>query len=288
MNGNKAKTLLSKHGVDLERLNVHSHHGCNLRCSGCNHHSEYLHVAESINIEQTIKDLIYLLDRVSVRTVTVLGGEPLLNAQGTYDLCDSLLNVNQQTNLITNGMFLDKHSEMIISLLKRGLKLKISLHIPPKEKSGKVNYKKVLDFISVAPKQNITITEEWKRKSAWFHILKHDGDKVYPFESLKEKAFDKCVSNCPQLYKGRIYKCAHSAYFKEILEIKNQQEDSFWSHYIQYNGYDIYDDLELKHFLKNVYEPESICSSCPSDPEYIINNQDPSITKHRIPIKEVS
>lgn len=286
MQGKLAKYIIEKSGVQLERLNVHSHHGCNLRCSGCNHHSEYLHPSESIDTDRVIKDLNYFLDRVSVRTITVLGGEPLLNPKGTYDICDSLLKRGQQTNLITNGYMLDRESEWVTELLKRGLFLKISLHDPNATSNFK-SVKKFLSNIHHSNLDNITYTKEWERKNSWFHIFKYDDNKVYPHESESKKSFEICESNCPQLYNGRLFKCGHSAYFKEILLIKNQLNDVAWKKYIDYKGFNLYNDTELSTFLKLVYEPEYICSSCPSEPNYITNNQDPSITKHRIPMKEI-
>jgi sulfatase maturation enzyme AslB (radical SAM superfamily) len=290
MDGNMAKDIIQKCSVQLERLNVHSHHGCNLRCSGCNHHSEYIHVSETIDIDEMLKDLHYLLNRVTVKTIHVLGGEPLLNPEGTYRICDEMLNRNQNTKLITNGIFLDKNTRWVIELLQRGLKLKISLHLSPEEKGGQSNHDKVQMFLNSAQtkislKRCVEVSEEWKRKQAWFHVFKYEGERVYPFNDDKNKSFDSCVSNCPQLYKGRLFKCAHSAYFKGLLSIKNQLNDDAWKSYIDYSGYDIYNDAELEQFLMNVYEPEDICSSCPAIPNYITNNQDFGIQKHRIPAK---
>jgi hypothetical protein len=304
--GEIAKTLLSEYGGDLERLNVHSHQGCNLRCSGCNHHSEIVDIQESIDCDQVVRDLDHLLSRINVRHINVLGGEPLLNPQGTRKILEYLIGRGQKTKMTTNGFYIHKHENWIIPLIKKGLILKISFHLhPQKDKNGPKLAEKVQNFLVKARKDGILIhngiqqyvgqdkgwiefSPEFERKSNWMKLFKEEeGDQIYPYESDKDEAFKLCVSACPNMYKGRLYKCPHMAYLEDSVAIKGQLDDPQWQKYLQYRGYDIYDDSQIQEFLRTAYVAEDVCSSCPDTPTYITMNQDPSITKHRIPIKEV-
>jgi hypothetical protein len=234
----------------------------------------------------------------------VLGGEPLLNPNGTYNVCKFLLDNNQRVKLVTNGYYLDKNEDWIFEFIERGMILKISVHPSHEDKGRDKLNEKILSFCKKAIDKKIKfqrrntnytdqdfswieISPEWERKQFWFHLFKHDGDKVYPYNSVKEEAFKICESACPTLYKGKMYKCAHSAYFKEQLAIRGQMEDHVWSRYMSCTGADINNHNEMEHFNKTVYEPEDICSSCPSKPEYITINQDASIKKKTIPIVAV-
>jgi organic radical activating enzyme len=299
--GDLAKSILQRYGGEYERLVIHSHHGCNLKCSGCNHHSENIDPNEKIDTDALIKDLGRLISFVDIRLITVLGGEPLLNPKGTYDICKFLLDNNKRVKLVTNGYYLDKNEEWIFECIERGMTLKISVH-PSIEDNGRAKLnQKILSFCKKAIAKKIKfqrrntnytdqdfswieISPEWERKEFWFHLFRYDGDKVYPYNSIKEEAFKICESACPTLYKSKMYKCAHAAYFKEQLAIREQLKDPAWDRYISYSGADINNTDEMNKFNRDVYEPEEICSSCPSTPEYITMNQDASIKKKTIPI----
>ena len=301
MQGNWAKKILEQYGGELERLNVHSHQGCNLYCSGCNHHSEILDPSESIDIDQTIKDLDHILSLVKIRFINILGGEPLLNPKGTREICEFLIDKNQKVKLTTNGIYLSNNEDWIFPLIKKGMILKISVHLSKNDKGHSKLHQNILNFSEKALKQKIKflrrntipadreegwveISQEFLRKKYWFHLFDQKDNKVYPFDSNKEDAFKICESNCPQLYNSKLYKCPHTAYFKDVLNIKGQMNDEVWQKYLDYDGYNIYDDNEIKTFLKSVYVSENICSSCPGTPTYVTINQDYSVKKKIIPI----
>lgn len=305
MQGYRAKHICDKLGWDLERLNVHSHHGCNLKCSGCSHHSELIHVAESIDIDEMINSLGILLDKVKIGHIAVMGGEPMLNPEGTKKICQFLISRNQTLKLVTNGYKIDKHTDWLIDLVRQGMVVRISSHLAPvRDRGGIKNFHEINVFLKKCIEFGIEVREsakmiegqdhgwvecitEWK--SVWYNLFKIDGDRVFPYNSDKKNAFDVCEFNCPQLYNGRIYKCSHSAYFQDYLAIKNQLKDYEWQPYIHEHGWDVRSDIELKEFLNNVYEPENICSSCPSPDvwEKINHVQDENIVKKKIPLKEI-
>lgn len=282
MNNVKAKQRLQKYNVDLERLNVHTHHGCNLRCHGCSHHSDVVSPSSFVEDEiQILKDLDYITDRLKIHQISVLGGEPLLNPKFTKQVCELLVSKNQFTKLITNGTLLMRNKDWIIDLLNRGMLLKISIHLMPTRDRNAV---KILDeinnFIDEAQKHNITcdalslysqdnkigghIVMEDSWRIPWDTFFKHEGEHVYPYNDDAKEAIESCVSVCPKLFKGKLYKCPHSALLDDTLHIYGQTDDPEWQKYLSLKrGYNIYDDDELKSFLETVYEPEQICSSCP-------------------------
>jgi len=305
MQGYRASKICSDRGWDLERLNVHSHHGCNLKCLGCSHHSQYIHPSEGIDIDQTIQDLDCVLSKFKIGHIAVLGGEPLLNAEGTKKICTHLIESGQRVKLVTNGYKILPNSDWLIDLVKRGMILRISSHLAPvRDKGGVKNLNEINKFLDKCSSENVPMYDglqhvldqkfgwvdfvpEWQGN--WINLFKKIGDKVYPYNSDKKSAFDVCGFNCPQLYKGRIYKCSHTAYFQEHLLISGQIEDGEWSSYVKEYGYDVYDDNEMLKFLDNVYIPENICSVCPSpnNAEMVEHIQDESIKKRKIPLKEI-
>ena len=305
MRGDKAKRTCENMNWDIERLNVHSHHGCNLRCFGCNHHSQFLHVSESININEMIESLKIVLSKIKIGHVAVLGGEPMLNPEGTKKICQFLIDNNQRLKLVTNGYKIDKHADWFIDLVRQGMIVKISSHLAPiRDKGGVKNLHEINSFLSKCLDSGVNVyggtnkiidqklgwverTTEWN--SVWYSTFNYKGNKVFPYDSDKEDAFSICEHACPQLYKGRLYKCSHSAYFQEYLSINGQLEDSEWQHFIKEHGWDIYSDEGISEFLNNVYKPEGICSSCPSSEtiQFIYHVQDESIVKKKIPIKEI-
>ena len=304
MQGNWAKDILEQYGGELERLNVHSHQGCNFYCSGCNHHSELIDPSESIDIDQTIKDLDHFLSIVNVRYINVLGGEPLLNPEGTRKICQFLLDKNQRVKMTTNGTYLSKNEDWLFSLIKQGMILKISVHLSKNDKGHSKLHNGIIEFSKKAIEQNlkfskrnsfpgknnegwIEISDEFMvKKKYWMQPFIQKDSKIYPYDSNMKQAFKICMSNCPQIYKGKLYKCPHTAYLKDALSITDQLNDSFWKKY-RYDGYDIYDNQQISKFLKTVYEPEDICSSCPETFTPITKNQDYDIKKKKIPIYSI-
>lgn len=301
MNPNLAKTLIKKYDWDIERLNVHTHQGCNLFCYGCSHHSETIHPDEILDCDIIIKDLTQLLTKIKIGFIAVLGGEPLLNPEGTKKVCNFLLEKNQNVKLVTNGFFIIENYDWIVSYIKRGMVLKISVHLGKNDKGYEKLHKKVLEFCKKAqqdgigfkrrntirtPKDKIAwieISPEFERKKTWFSLFKFEKNRTLPYNSDATKAFyDVCESACPQLYLSKLYKCSHTAYLKEALQHRNEIHSVEWEQYMHYTGYNIYDDNELLQFKKMVYKPEQICSSCPDNPEYITINQDYSIKKKKI------
>lgn len=305
MRGNNAKKICNKLGWDLERLNVHSHHGCNLKCFACSHHSEIVHVSETIDINEMIESLGILLNKIKIGHVAVLGGEPMLNPEGTKKLCQFLIDRDQTLKLVTNGYKINQHSNWLIDLVREGMVVSISSHLAPvRDKGGIKNLHEINSFLKTCSDLGIEVHEgkrmlegqnygwvervtEWK--SVWYNLFKFEDNKALPHNSNKKDAFETCELNCPQLYKGKIYKCSHSAYFQEYLLIKNQLDDLEWKDYIKEHGWNVRSDFEIKEFLNSVYEPENICSSCPSpDKRELVNHiQDENLVKQKIPIKEI-
>lgn len=305
MQGYNAKNICKTMGWNIERLNVHSHHGCNLRCFGCSHHSQFLHVSESIDIDKLIVDLDTVLSKIKIGHVAVLGGEPMLNPEGTKKLCQYLIDKKQRLKLVTNGYKIDKHTDWLIGLVRQGMVVKVSSHLAPtRDKGGVKNFHEINLFLNKCIESDISVFEGnqrvldqphgWVEKSTewnniWMNPFKFKGSKVFPHNSNKKDAFDICELNCPQLYNGRLYKCSHSAYFQEYLSINNQLDDPEWNPYVKNYGWSVDSDEDIQDFLNNVYVAEDICSSCPSSEnvEYINHVQDESIVKKKIPVKEI-
>ena len=56
-------------------------------------------------------------------------------------------------------------------------------------------------------------------------------------------------------------------------------EDKDWQPYLKYEGLDPdVDEKELEKFVKNIYEPHSICAMCPANP--VLKPQEEAVVKN--------
>lgn len=269
-------------------LNIKATNGCNLRCRGCSHHSQWATPGSSIDVDQMMEDITTLSKRMQFSDhVSLLGGEVLLESRWSELLTHIEDSFDCDIRFYTNGLILDKHIDKVVEHLKRGTDLRISLHVFPHTPMGK----KVFENVSLLLKQynggggHILFSENLL--DVWSDTVKYDGNKIKPYNSPDvSQSYQHCPCVNVQLYKGRLWKCAQTAYLKDTLHAMGQIDDPDWAPYLKYDGVSIHAPQEdLDAFVERQYEPEWFCAICPQDGAFHHREQDMRFKK--IPIKQV-
>lgn len=101
----------------IEYLEHHIVDHCNLNCVGCTHFSPLVKKPWFEDINDFIVDFRALASRANVRTIRIMGGEPLLHPQ----VCEFLLTARElfphsEIQLVTNGLLLSKRKEELLPI----------------------------------------------------------------------------------------------------------------------------------------------------------------------------
>ena len=269
-------------------LNIKATNGCNLKCRGCSHHSQWATPSSCIDVDAMMDDISVIAKKLPlVGHVSLLGGEVLLEPRWSELLTHIENNFTCQIRFYTNGLVLDKHIPQVIEHLKRGTDLRISLHEPPHTPFGQRIFKNFNALTDQYDHTGGNIIFSTNFMELWSDTLQYDGQKVKPYN---DNNIEESYKNCPcvnvQLYKGRLWKCAQTAYLKDVLHAFGQADDPDWQEYLKYDGVSIHaSDKELQAFYERQYKPEWICNICPSNGAFNPREQDRRVKK--IPIKQV-
>jgi uncharacterized Fe-S cluster-containing radical SAM superfamily protein len=276
----------------LNILDVTATVGCNLSCNGCNHLSNYFSPNSKLNTDQLIEDIKTILSRMDIDRVSLIGGEPLLNPR-----CEEILEtcIEYSSNFVylyTNGILLNKNKKWIEkSLANEKVFLRVSIHLDEKDEHGTTATTNFKNFYEQsAHKDKILLTEHHNGNDKWFNSIHQevkldqdivvgsnviakarDSHKVYPYNHNKiKKSFKICSCPNTQLYEGKLWKCANSAYLKDMLHVTNQLEDESWKPYLDMSkGLSVHcSDEELYEFCENNLKAQNICNMCTSLPVY--------------------
>ena len=261
----------------IDVLNSKITNGCNLSCAGCSHHSQIALPNSSLNLENTIKDLKKFNERIHISDhISILGGEVLLEKNWSSFLTEvfDIFNSSTKVRFYTNGLLVHKNIDDIEMHVKKGCELRVSVHEAPHTKRGQL----VTKNIKLLNDRKIPFIASFNYLDFWGNAVIEKDNKVYPHNSSSMEESKKWGCLCPntQLYKGRIYKCAQTAYIKDRLKTTNQLADPAWNKYLKYDGLSIYDasDKELVDFCKTQYQPSWFCTQCSDVPNAIPRKQE--------------
>lgn len=182
---------------ELERLEIDVAKSCNLSCAACNHLSP-LYRKGFVNAGELAADLKVLAKVVRVKTIRLLGGEPLLHS-GIIDLLRIAREsgIAQRVSVVTNGVLLPRMSPTFWELvdvadvsLYPGIQVEMEKLEPHKSK------------ISVRPCPTFYET---------FSVHKNNDER------LVSKIVDSCkiVNFCVGIVDRTFYKCMRAAYITE-------------------------------------------------------------------------
>jgi len=251
----------------IENLDLHAAHSCNLACESCSHFSNQRHKG-LLSIDDAHSWMEPWQSRLLPEVFSILGGEPTMNPE----LC-SIFRLTRKywplsmIRIITNGFFLSKHPDLPRVLRDdRDGWLFLSVHHDSAFYLERI--RPVADLLA-----------DWKVRYGVRIVLFHSfedwtlryrgvGSSMEPFEDEdRRSSWDNCPARFrPQLFEGRIWKCAPVAYLR--LQDEKYKLSSRWKPYLRYRLLEpTCSDEQLRHFFAR--EDEFYCTMCPANPVQI-------------------
>lgn len=241
---------------NLEYLEYHVIHGCNLKCQGCSHFSHVLKGGLKTGDNLT-EELEPWTKRINIESFCLMGGEPLLNPniKSLIEISRNLLPYSK-INITTNGLLLENNFIDFDLLQKNKISLIVSLHSYSKIYLEKFNLIKLKLDEWKNLGLDITIRNSVQNWTKRYNEV--DGQILPYYDNNPKESYEICMSKkCKQLHQGRLWKCPTSAYSKLL--------DSFqeWDLMKNYHGISVEcTEEELLCFLEK--KEENICSHCPN------------------------
>jgi len=251
--------------LNVEHLEIHVAHACNLACESCSHYSDQGHKGV-VSLEDAERWMAAWSGRIQLGTFSLVGGEPTIHPR----LTDFVRLARRHwpdafLRIVTNGFYLHKHPELP-GLLAADSKARLyfSIHHSSPEYLDKV-------------RANYEMLRRWMRelgvRAFFYHSYKHwrrtyrgSGAAMEPYtDGQPRKSWQHCnAKGCPQLFESKIWKCSPLAYVG-MQHAKHGLSDN-WTPYLAYTPLtpESTDD-ELRAFFAK--EEESYCSMCPAEPE---------------------
>jgi organic radical activating enzyme len=274
--------------IIIPKLDTHVADSCNLKCEQCDHFSNYLFT--KVHSYDKIKEWCEPWSkRIIPQSFHILGGEPLMNR----DIVRILYLIRElwpESNIIlwSNGLLLKNFPDLPIALKETNTRLHISNHSTQNSKEYDRKFNECIELLkSWYEKHEPSITFQFndgthlefgKRENQyvilenkvdagpdgtlWERFYHGYGKNIKPFkDGNPELSWTNCSAKCPQLYNGRIHKCAPLTFLPLMNQKFGLSEE--WSHYLTYKGIEpSCSEEELCEFLDRV--SESYCGMCPT------------------------
>ena len=265
---------------------------CDLACPGCDRFIDHGHAfVEKIvdivaNMEQWFK-------RLDPDHVSIIGGEPLLHPR-IYDILTEARRIFDHAviEVYTNAFLLPKRPK-IFNVLKKIGNAKVSCSIHNKNPK----YREIVErnlhqaFYSKGKwfetSQNthtcetVVLEVTDPTQGGWYDYRRVIDGVLKPWnDNDPTSSYKNCGVNIyPIIYKNKLYKCPPISMVRTHLTKNFMLEDKDWQPYLSYEGLDPdCDEKELEKFVKNIYEPHSICSMCPANP--VLKPQEEAVVKN--------
>jgi Radical SAM superfamily/4Fe-4S single cluster domain len=255
----------------IRRLEIHLIHSCNLSCESCSHYSNQGHKG-SLSLAEAERWMNLWSQRFSPHTFSLLGGEPTIHP----DLAGFVALSRRHwpaahLRLVTNGFFLHRHPALP-AVLQRDPNACIYLSIHHDAPEYLEKLRPIVELLGGWVRDYGIRVEFFKSFKRWTRRYHGFGSAMEPFkDGQPRQSWEHCPAKyCPQLFEGKIWKCAPLAYLK-LQNAKYQLSDS-WKPYLQYQPLEPgCTDEQLAEFFSREEEPA--CNMCPANP-----------TKFKLPI----
>lgn len=241
--------ILEKQSI-IPTLEVHLANHCNLKCKGCTHFSN-LFEESFCDIDEFKNDLKQISKHSNLITLTLLGGEPLLNPN-IIEYVNYARKVFPTTEILimTNGLLIPKQPKEFFDCLKEN---DVCIMISP--------YKPTVKIID----QIFEILNEYNVK--WLYQTTFDTvvDKFLVNLSMSGQTNPKesmaiCQPVIPQIAHGRLYICVPEAYIDKYIEYFSLSQK------INNPGIDIYDsNLDWLNITEKLITPVDMCRYCSTE-----------------------
>lgn len=286
--------LIDPRGYHLPYLEWMITTSCDLACPGCDRFIDYDHAWHE-KLAELKENMSAWSKRLDPDNFTIIGGEPLIHP-GIYDILKHSRQCfdHARIEVYSNGFFLPKRDQLLKILLDiQPAKLSITMH-----NRDQTVRKKIEDNI----RTHIIQDHEWQQEKdnmwryqdveleitdptqgGWYDYRQTVNGKLKPWKDKDPaSSYAKCSANIyPIIYKNRLYKCPPISMLQTHLTKYNMLDDKDWEPYLKYKGLGIdCSDYELQGFTHNIFEPHSICSMCPANPN--LKPQEEAVLKGRI------
>lgn len=272
----------------IQKLDMHIADSCNLKCEQCDHFSNYLFT--KVHNYDTVKSWCEpWAKRILPQSFHILGGEPLMNT----DIVSILylmreLWTDSDIILWSNGLLLKRFPSLPQALQDTQIRLHISNHSTKNSTEYDRKFEDVIRLLqSWYERYSIKVSIQYnngrhinfhkqddqyyllensvytgREGTLWERFYKGYGKNIKPYtDGDPELSWTNCTAKCPQLYAGKLHKCAPLT-FLPLMDAKFKLSEE-WSHYLTYSGIEPAcsdDDLERFFSLK----AELYCGMCPT------------------------
>jgi hypothetical protein len=248
----------------IRHLETHLVHSCNLSCESCSHYSNQGHKG-ILSLAEAERWMNLWDRRLSPHTFSLLGGEPTIHPDLTGFVALARRHwPAAHLRLVTNGFFLHRHPALP-AFLKRDPNACIYLSIHHDGPEYEEKLRPILELLRSWVRDYGIRVEFYQSFKNWTRRYQGSGNTMEPFrDGQPRQSWEHCPAKyCPQLFEGKIWKCAPLAYLK-LQDAKYRLSDS-WKPYLQYQPLEPgCTDEQLAEFF--LCEEEPSCGMCPANP----------------------
>lgn len=239
--------------VQLHRISVHLTEHCNLNCQCCDNFSpiaepEYADLKQMEKDFARLSQLSHAEGSLGIRTIELMGGEPLLHPQ----ICDFLTMTrryfpNNDIRILTNGILLTEMKSSFWKICNKTHTNIVVTKYPIKLNTEKIEEMAKLHHV------DWRFFEDYEIKTTYHLPLDLTGTQEERDNFLHCFHANECVC----LEKGRLYTCSVAAYIHHF----NQFFDCNLPD-IQENSIDIYQVKNMSQILSFLAKPIPLCKYC--------------------------
>jgi hypothetical protein len=250
--------------IRIANLELHVAHSCNLACESCSHYSNHNHKG-IVGLDEARGWIAPWAGRLKPAVFSLLGGEPAIHPDlPAFIPLARACWPKARIRLVTNGFLLGRHPDLPRFLAEAGdCVLDLSIH--HSSDAYRDRLEPVFDLLRGWVRDHRIRVRLIHSYALWTRRYKGFGAAMAPFEDEKPReSWENCPARCPQLFEGRIWKCAPLAYLG--MQDRRYGLSDKWKPYLDYAPLaPDCGDAELARFL--ALEDESVCGMCTSNPE---------------------
>ena len=283
---------MTKRGLHIRNLEYMITTSCDLACPGCDRFIDHGHAFVE-KFEDIVSNMEQWFKRLDPDHVTIIGGEPLLHPR-IYDILTAARRIFDHAviEVYTNAFLLPKRPK-IFNVLKKIGNAKVSCSIHNKNPK----YREIVErnlhqafyskgkWFETSPNthtcETVVLEVTDPTQGGWYDYRRVVDGVLKPWnDNDPTSSYKNCGVNIyPIIYKNKLYKCPPISMVRTHLTKNFMLEDKDWEPYLKYEGLDPdCNEQELEKFVKNIYEPHSICAMCPANP--VLKPQEEAVVKN--------
>jgi len=255
--------------ITVPKLEMHVADACNLSCEGCNHYANY-HLKGVLPLSEGRAWLEPWSERVAPVDFTFLGGEPLINPEvPEYLLLARRAWPHTRLRLVTNGLLLDRRTDLWRALERTRTTLTVSIHSDGAAYRARLDPQ--LERAAVEASRRGVRLETRNCVDGWFRPYRGSGRAMKPFDDGDPAASWRACSarHCVTLRDNALWKCPPLAHLPRLAAKFELWREPSWQLPLAYRPMTLdADDDELRAFFAR--GPEPACGMCPSRPEFFV------------------